>query len=178
MKVIAYQTDWRVCVCVWKRVCGCVTARKSAVKLVTTGWKRYVWICDVDTRLVDLVRVAAWKVDLGSKKVPLTYVYIMIVQPSNSRVNSVRVFYCCWCFPISSMPQLPSFSCACLSSWKGCSQLLHKLVERRVDFNREVTLGQVANADHLCQSNARHTVSSATLNMPFSQATSALVRSC
>jgi len=36
-----------------------VTARKSAVKLVTTGWKRYVWICDVDTRLVDLVRVAA-----------------------------------------------------------------------------------------------------------------------
>jgi len=32
-----------------------VAARKSVVKLVTAGWKRYVWICDVDTRLVDLM---------------------------------------------------------------------------------------------------------------------------
>lgn len=26
------------------------------------------WVCDVDTELVDLLRLATWKVDLGSKK--------------------------------------------------------------------------------------------------------------
>jgi len=59
-----------VCVHVFKK--GFVVVwqqEKGAVKLVTSGWKRYVWICDVDTRMVDLVRVATCKVDLGSKKV-------------------------------------------------------------------------------------------------------------
>jgi len=37
----------------------------------------------------------------------------MIVQPSSSKVNSVRELYCCW------------FACACLSSWRRCSQLQH-----------------------------------------------------
>jgi len=46
-----------------------VAARKSVVKLVTAGWKRYVSICDVDTRLVDLVREATWKEYLGSTMV-------------------------------------------------------------------------------------------------------------
>jgi len=39
------------------------------VKIATAGWKRRGWVCDVDTRLVDLGRVATWKVDLGTKKV-------------------------------------------------------------------------------------------------------------
>ena len=53
-----------LCVCVFERgrVCdvmssGCVT-RKSAVRLVTAGWERCVWVCNVDTRLVDLGRLA------------------------------------------------------------------------------------------------------------------------
>jgi len=43
--------------------------QESVVKLATTGCKRCEWVCDVDTRLVDLERVATWKVDLGTKKV-------------------------------------------------------------------------------------------------------------
>ena len=65
-----------VCVCVFERgrVCdvmssGCVTTRKSVVRLVTAGCERCVWVCNVDTRLVDLGRLATWKVDLESKKV-------------------------------------------------------------------------------------------------------------
>ena len=41
------------------RSSGCVTARKSVVKLVTAGWKICVWVCDVDTGLVDLGMVTA-----------------------------------------------------------------------------------------------------------------------
>jgi len=46
-----------------------VTARKSAVKSITAGWKRCVSVCSVEKGLVDLGRVAIWKADLGSKKV-------------------------------------------------------------------------------------------------------------
>ena len=53
-----------ICVCVFERgrVCdvmssGCVTTRKRVMRLVTAGWKR-VWVCDVDTGLVDLGRLA------------------------------------------------------------------------------------------------------------------------
>jgi len=51
------------------RCSGCVTARKSLEKLVTAGWNQRVCVCDVATRLVDLGRVATWKVDIGSKNV-------------------------------------------------------------------------------------------------------------
>ena len=37
---------------------GCVTTTKSVVRLVTAGWERCVWVCNVDTRLVDLGRLA------------------------------------------------------------------------------------------------------------------------
>ena len=52
-----------MCVFERGRVCnvmssGCVTTRKSVVRLVAEGWKR-VWVCDVDTRSVDLGRLAA-----------------------------------------------------------------------------------------------------------------------
>ena len=33
--------------------------QESVVKLATAGWKRCEWVCDVDTGLVDLERVAS-----------------------------------------------------------------------------------------------------------------------
>jgi len=52
-----------VCVFERGRVCdvmssGCVTTRKTVVRLVTAGWKQCVWVCDVDTGAVDLWRWA------------------------------------------------------------------------------------------------------------------------
>lgn len=51
---------------------GCVTTRKSVVRLVTPGWKRCVRVCNVDTRPawpLDLGLLATWEVDLGPEKV-------------------------------------------------------------------------------------------------------------
>jgi len=51
---------------------------------------------------------------------------ITIVQPSSSRVNSVRDLYisiAAGCFPVSECPELPSFACTCPSSSRRCSQL-------------------------------------------------------
>jgi len=44
----------------------------------------------------------------------------MIVQPSNSRVKSVILLVA---FVLVNAPNCPSFSCACLSSSRRCSQL-------------------------------------------------------
>jgi len=43
--------------------------QEDAVKLATAGWKQCEWVCGVDIRLVDLARVATWKVDLKTKNV-------------------------------------------------------------------------------------------------------------
>ena len=61
-----------MCVFERGRVCdvmssGCVTTRKSVMRLVTAGWKRCVWVCDVDTGLVVLGRLAE-KWILGQKR--------------------------------------------------------------------------------------------------------------
>jgi len=67
---IVHYANWQLCernlsVCVFERgrVCvvmssNCVTTRNSVVRLVTAGWKRCVWVCNVDTGLVDLGRMA------------------------------------------------------------------------------------------------------------------------
>jgi len=66
-----------VCVYVFKKgkVCDVtcevwvvLRRQEGVVKLATAGWKRCEWVC-VDIKLVDLGRVAAWKVDLGTKTV-------------------------------------------------------------------------------------------------------------
>ena len=56
-----HYPNWQLCVrnlslCVFERgrvhdvmSSGCVTTRKSVVRLVTAGWKRFVWDCDVET---------------------------------------------------------------------------------------------------------------------------------
>ena len=43
--------------------------QESVVKFPTAGWKQCEWVCDVDIGLVDLMSVATWRVDLGTKKV-------------------------------------------------------------------------------------------------------------
>jgi len=50
---------------------GFATA-KGVVKLVTAGWKRCEWVCDVDAKLVDLGRLATWKVDRETKRLGTT----------------------------------------------------------------------------------------------------------
>ena len=61
---IAHQADWCVCVCECVCVCVCACVRAcvggsvTVVRLVTAGWKRCVWVCDVDTGAVDLGRLA------------------------------------------------------------------------------------------------------------------------
>jgi len=47
------------------------------------------------------------------------------VQSGINRVNSSREFYCCWLLSCKSNPLLTTFSCACLSSSRRCSQLQH-----------------------------------------------------
>ena len=47
---------------------GCVTTKKSVVRLVTAGWKSCVWVCDIDTGLVDLGRSLNLKSRFSVKK--------------------------------------------------------------------------------------------------------------
>ena len=72
--MIAYQIYWCVCVCGWERICDVtceiwvvLRQQESVVRLAPACWKRCCWVCDVDTGQVDLGRVAAWKVDLGTR---------------------------------------------------------------------------------------------------------------
>jgi len=71
---------------------GCVTARKSVVKSVTACWKWCLSVCGVEIGLVDLVRVAIWKVDLSRKRLGLgnttglkkLFLLQLLVEPDRS----------------------------------------------------------------------------------------------